>query len=804
MKKGLVATLLFTLGSIYAASEVEKGHALLAEKVNAPASEDDVQKPSSKQTITMQYEGEDIVDIINALAADKGLNIVLPSGTDALGFKVNLHLDEPQTIDDAWDILLTLLELGGYSYVPRGGLHIIERTSKETAKEPLPLYVGTKPGDIPATAQRIRYIGYLANFKIAEDEKSDATGGKSEIGVVLKEMLPDTAFWKLDPANNSILIADKASNIKSAMEVITALDDTTFQEKLEIIHLTHTQASTVAKIFTDNILRSDRDLNRYRLDTRRGTEETYFSKYIKIIPENRTNSLIVLGKTQAIERLKEFIFKYIDVELETGNSILHTYELLYLDAAAFAEVLTKIVTSEKGGGTGQAKAGEAAGGIERFFENVIIKSDSPRDATTGYAGSNTLIVAARHDDWIRIKELIEELDKPQPQVILEVLIADLTQEDFRQIATQLRNPAAIPLPGTANFQSAQLTDVIIPSNISNTSSIGATPPPGNDLLAQTTSLKNSSGSNTNYAAGAPAKATLITLNDPNTGFTYGIMQLLKTFDHKKVLSHPHVIAINNKTAKISIGEQRLLADEATSSNAGATTIKKIPQEATLDVSITPRISSHLLEEAPELATVSLHIEIGITDFLPLSDARSSRTVKMDAIVKSKEILALGGLIRNTVSSDLGRTPILGQLPIIGYLFKAKQQDNLQTNLTIFICPTVITPRLRGGAGTYTKDYIKVVKNYSKESSLFDSLRDPVTRWFFKAGDESSDVIDAFLAKDELKQDALDQPTTQRPRAPKSKKDKAKTKKANELAAKKQETDEEIKAMLEMDQSSLRL
>src|SRR5690606_16924672 len=121
------------------------------------------------------------------------------------------------------------------------------------------------------------------------------------------------------------------------------LDTAGFQETLDVIPLRHTSAKMVAEIINRDILKAETSaVNPYRLDARKTKEAPYFSHFTKIIPEKRTNKLIVLGRPQAIERLKNFIYTYIDTEPETGQSILHVYQLQYLDADEFAPILKEI------------------------------------------------------------------------------------------------------------------------------------------------------------------------------------------------------------------------------------------------------------------------------------------------------------------------------------------------------------------------------------------------------------------------------------------------------------------------------
>ena len=717
-------------------------------------------KNESIETVTEQepadfnfnYENQDIVTIINELSALKNLNVILPPG-DFLAIKVTLHIDKKITLTQAWNLLNTLLDVAGYFIVPEGSIIRIVKSGKDISREPMPTYIGVSPDDLPNTDQPIRYLCYLANIRISSEQDNELNG-------ILKDILPENAFFKGDTVTNSLLLIAKANDIRAAMKIITELDQVNFQEKIDIIALRHTSAGIVAELINQHLIKSE-NANPYRLDTKKAKEIPYFSGFTKVIPEMRLNKLIILGRPQAVERLKSFIQKYIDVAPDSGESVLHVYKLQYLNAAKLAPVLQDIIQGGgSSGGPSQASAGESArGGVERFFDKVIISTDFPGDKAGDnansserqqytYYGGNNLVIAARNDDWKQIKKLIEELDIPQKQVLIEVLVADLTVEDARALGAQIRVPDKITIPDSMEFQSAMLS-VPIPSTLPT-----IPPAPGtkqttinSDLLANALTNKGvlanpSTGGTNNIADFASSGTTLLSLND-NDGQTWGILEILQLFTNSKILSHPHIMARNNQEATVSIGQQRWLTDKvkdvASNYYGGATTIQQKPITAELKVFITPRISS--------ASTVNLQVLVTIDEFQSGgSNTITKRKVETNANIKSGGIFALGGLIRTSSATNIKEVPLLGRIPILGWFFKNKSNDIIKNNLTVFISPTIIEPRLRDGLGEYTQDYINVAKNDSR-GDLFDSLRDPITRWFFTGEVDAEKAIDKFVAKD---------------------------------------------------------
>lgn len=699
-------------------------------------------KPRGKM-LSFSFREEPLADVITLVAAERGVNIVMPAGADAITSKVTLHMENPLTVDEAWDMLHTILNVAGYSLVLRGSMYAIVKNNKATiTKEPVPLYINVPADELPNTDQRIRYLHYLSNIKLTDDATGHGGQSTSEIDTVLQNFLSDTGKYLTDAKTNGILLIDRADVIKSVMKIVGALDQLTFRERLEIIKLRYIDVEMAAQLFEESVLKSDREAQRYGLRDRKPQDEAnYFSRQIKVTAEPRTNALVLVGREQAVLRLKEFIEKYIDIPLDSGESILHVYQLQYLDAAELAPVLENIVKSSKSKGAGQSASEQQQSGTERSFEGVVIKTDKPQggghdsENAIKYSGGNKLIIAAKSDDWKVIKPIIEELDKPQPTVLIEVLIVDLTAEDARLLGMSVRNPADLPMPKNVDFQTVQVTpQAAIPDTIDNTTNLA------NNLLG-TYTIPASTGSATNFAALAPAGSTLLSFNDKD-GSTWGIAQLLQTFVHSKILSHPHVIAINNKEAYIKVGEQRLLQGEAVS--AVNPVVKKELKDADLTVTITPRISSS--------ERVSLKVNIDINEWVSgSSNDMITRKMTTIAEVHTGAILALGGLIKVETRSGLNESPIFAKVPILGWLFKRKNVDEVKTNLTVFISPTVIEPRLRGGVSEYTTEHLDIAQRYLTEGELFDSLRDPITRFFFhEEGMNNKKIVASFTEREEFK------------------------------------------------------
>ena len=455
--------------------------------INASKNTIDHGRLANKKTFLFQFQNKDLVDVINLIAAEKDINIVLPQKPpiDPTS-KLTFYVEEKMTVDEAWNLLYTVLDVAGYAIKPQGDMFAIIRipeTSPGIISEPMPTFIGTAFDDLPDGDVRIRYVHYLSNMKVPT--APGAGSQDNELTAVLNHIFygpsatpsnaPGATAFFTDANANALILVGKADTIKGAMAVIRQLDKGGFHEKMEIVKLKHTTARDVKNLFTEGLLKAALPTGPHMRNDARKPGETYFAPNTRIIDEGRTNSLIVVGRSQAVDRIKDFIETYIDLEPDSGKSILHVYTLLYLDAQKMVPVLDSIIGSKDTTGSGQSKSERGAGGgPERFFDTVIIRSDKPESAQSSsddkgsskyqYSGGNRLIIAARNDDWKRIKNLLEQLDKPFPQVFIEVLIADVSIDDLRQLGQQTRNLNTC-LPSQINIQSAQLAAPVVDTTV---------------------------------------------------------------------------------------------------------------------------------------------------------------------------------------------------------------------------------------------------------------------------------------------------------------------------------------------------
>ena len=681
-----------------------------------------------KEKVYINFEDESLVSIANQFAKLKNINILLPQPTDNIKEKITFIKKDPVSVDEAFDIFQSILDYAGYIVVPQKDHYNVIKNDQNANRSNLRIFINTDHDKLPSSDEHIRYVYTLENIKIHE-----AKADNQAFGAVLSDLLSQNAMIIFDPKTNNIVFTDRASNIKSAMKIIYELDNTGFREAIEIIPLYYVQASMITNAQKNGILDQLIGGNKNQVGARsvlasKKPSSLYFSSATKVVPDERTNSLIIMGKQDDVKRVKNFILKYIDRPMDDGDSILHVYHLKHLSASTFKSVLSGIIAPPAGS---QSK-GSALPMFAKHFKNVIITSEAKSAVTKagtgakGVTGShysgNRLVVAAKKHDWMRIKELIDELDQPQPQIALEVLIVDLETSVSKLIASQTCNKTGLNLPDNVNFQAANLKSIIAPDSTST------------DLATSTNALKTNLLTS-DITDGAIEGSTVLTLKDAASDGNpmWSVLKMVNASEKTNILSHPFLITKNTNPASITVGESRQIDSGVPA--AGSSTINYDTLTANLTVNITPIISK-------KTKIVNLGIDIEITNFASSSsDGRTKRIIKTNANVRDKEVIVLGGLTKSNDVTGLTPTPILGNIPIFGWLFKKKSKAYTESTLTVFICPTI----LNGDENERVhQEKLKYAENMFDSANAFDNLRDPITRWFFSNPVKESKEIGNFF------------------------------------------------------------
>lgn len=712
------------------------------------------------EKITMQFDNADLTYLLDYLERTFNVTFILddnikpPTGKVVMGHKINFKSHTPLSKKEVWGIGLTFLELAGFSLVPlseprmyRVMLNVSADPQVRSAnKEPLPTFIGVDPNLLPNNDAKVRYVYLVENtdpetlIQIINQLRSTSSGTP----LVLAPM-------------RAIILTDKAANIKSIMNIILELDRS-MPETLSIIRLKHADADKVAKIYQSIVAGPSEQAGFLFRPTRKSETTSWFTKNTRVIPEPRTNSLIVLGTSEGIKRFEEFIFTHIDKEVDLPFSPLHIVQLKYLRAEDIRDILMKVTNFQPG--EPAAQFGGVRGGEKYFKLGTTITPEK-----TG----NRLIINSPYEDYLKIREVIDAMDVEQPQVAIRVLIVQVDLADTRLLGTQLRNAACInptfacPNPSNGccgpdgvigpnvNFQTSGISGAgtLVENNTIPAPSATGPGAPGSGAVRLLGDLISLARVPNLFTAGT----TLVQLGKDMFG-VWGLLSVLQAFTRTSVIANPFLVATHKYKATVSVGETRRYV---TANVVGATGSidSRGDISANLTVSIIPLISYN-----DEMVT--LDVRVDITNFTDIATgARASRSVTTNVLLANREVLALGGLSQDIETESVSKVPILGDIPILGFFFKNKTKIQSKRMILILITPEIIKPHSQKQADVFTQTKINESKQSLLEEKTPANNRDPVHRWFFR---DSEDPSNALLHKyitnqkryfDETKNPSLD-------------------------------------------------
>lgn len=697
--------------------------------------------------IHFSFEKMPLTELIDIIGQEKNINIIVPQGAADLEIlKKQTITYHPRTAEKislkkAWALLETFLELSGFSIIKKNDTlyEIVRHKSIEgggVQRAVLPLYAETRVALLPQDDTRIHYLTFLRNLLVPSSLEKDT----HPLTKMLKQLLTNDSPILYDTKSNGILLTDKASHIISLIDILKQFDSRGFTEAVAYVPIHNMPVSSVIAVFDSLKKASAESAKGPALPgpalqgpafIRSGPDAdtlTHFARDTQFIADTRHNAVIIMGRQANVDRITEFIQDSLDKPAAKGNSILHFYDLQYLDAQTFAPALQQIVSTLLA--TGQAQQAPSRQGREHQFkgvqviaepiievattfttENVIIpvtKGTPEKMGIEGVStrGGNRLIIAARQDDWKIIKPFIEKLDKPQYTVILEILLVDFTYSDSKQVAGDLRSKTNGILPNGVQFLSSHITPV--------TNVLGTTPTQLAEDLLQVVGPQS-------VANQLTPGSLLVSINDQKTPGIFGLLEILSTVLKAKVTSYPYLMMTNHKKGVIESSDIRRLQGDLVTTQGGTFTIPIEDVQATIKVVATPHV----------ITDTQLRLDIGFMSeaFIGTHFTRLTRGLKTTATLSSGQILVLGGLLRNDATDINTKTPFLGDIPLLGVFFRSNNQSLGQTNVTLFVLPTIIEPRDRT---SLTKKTEKRICLSEPEDIVMDTEIDPIFRLFFKS------------------------------------------------------------------------
>ena len=608
------------------------------------------QKVYDKKYVTLDFDNVDISVLVKFVSELTGKNFIID---DKVKGKVTIISPKKIPLKDVYKVFLSVLEINGFTVVPAGNMIKIipSALAREKGMETRLKNELVSPED--------RMVTQIVTLERANPD---------EIKRVLDPIISKSSSVLSYPPAGILVITDYLSNIKRLQEIIFALDIEGAGDQISYIPLTNASASEVVKSLTT-------------IFQQRRPNATV----IKVVPDSRTNSIIILASGADTESVRKLV-AFMDKDVPRGESNIQVYRLQNSNAEDLAKVLNSIV---KDSGSAAAAAGGAAA-TQKVLAPVVSKNVQivPDKAT------NTLVVMAEREDYKILESIIKQLDVPRPMVYIEALIMEVNATKAFNLGVEWRG-----LRGTG--------DVLGAGTAGNTAAFigsggaGSTTNPGGYNIMDSMIT----------AAGTPAFPGGFSMGIISTGITIGgvtfpnigaVIQAYKTDQEVSILSTPQIMTLDNEEAEINVGENvPYITSQQSSSTTTTTSLSPLNYNSYeyRDVGVILNITPHINEDNFIRLKISQQVTKLTSSAASTTPTTLKRTAKTTVVVKDNETVVIGGLVGDSTENDTYKVPLLGDIPVLGWLFKTHSTSREKTNLYVFLTPHIVRTQ-KDAAGLY--------------------------------------------------------------------------------------------------------
>lgn len=617
---------------------------------------------NSSNKIQLNFRDVEILNVIRLMSELTGKNFLVD---DNVRGKVTLIAPEPVSINEAYQVFLSILEIQGFTVVPQGPV-IKVIPSSDIKDSPIPTATDAEGALSPTVSDA--FVTQLIPLKFSD---------VNQIRGLLSPLVSKESSLLSYAPTNTLILTETASNIVRLKKIIAVLDVKAPMKIFRVAPLQHADAGEMASSLqtalqglvekntaaAEGQQPSDQAERRRRRRQRRGQSPQSASDGPTIIADTRTNSLVLIATPASMEVAQDIIAK-LDIPTPAGRGKIHVYYLSHANAEELAQVLT-------------AQAPEIAQMQEAQAEEQSRRpgrpttGKTPTDITiTADKPTNSLVITADPETYAIIEDIIKKLDIRRSQVLVEGLIAEVSLDTARDLGVEWR---IIDQPdGTQVFASS-------------TGSEGA----GvlNPITANPAALLSTPG----FLVGALRNTIRLDVGGSQQQLL-NIPVLLRAFQSNtnvEVLATPNLLTTDNEEAEIIVGEQRPFL----------TSVNRIPDAGIINVTNTFdfRDTGITLRITPQISkghTVRTKLFLEITRFVSEAEVgavtTTKRSTKTTVIVDDGQTIVLGGLIQDSQNETNTSVPCLGNVPLFGFAFKQTGVANNKTNLLIFLTPHIIT------------------------------------------------------------------------------------------------------------------
>ncbi|MEY4712991.1 MAG: putative secretin, ral secretion pathway protein component of type secretion system [Pseudomonadota bacterium] len=612
----------------------------------------------AREPVTLNFTDAEIEAVARTMASLLGRDIVVDPRVKGT---ISLSTERPVTPQAAYQHFLALLRLSGFTVVDANGL--LKVVPEADAKlQGGPVSVGAAPAGNQLATQIFRLQFESANNLVP----------------VLRPLISPNNTVNVSPGTNALVITDYADNLQRIGRIIAALDMSNMAD-VEVLPLQHTLAADLAPV-----VQRLADASGGPVGAPPGAlGGTDAATRTTVIPEVRSNTLLVRAPNPARLNLVRSLVQRLDQPAATspqGN--IHVVYLKNADATRLAVTLRAALAGLGGTGGGAGPTAAAPGGLGGSAgaspaTGAIQSAAAPSTGGQIQAdpATNALVITAPEPQYRQLRAVIDRLDTRRAQVFVESLIAEVNADKAAEFGIQWQN--VIGNTNNSHFGIAGTNFTIGGANIiglNRGASAGTTlPSPGVNIGV----IRQVNGA---YLLSALAR-------------------FLETNADGNVLSTPNLLTLDNEEARIVIGQNvPFVTGQYTNANAGGTgSVNPFQTIERRDVGLTLRVRPQISENG----TVKMQIFQEVSSVQagsvnsPSGLITNKRSIESTVLVDDGAIVVLGGLLQDEYAGNEQKVPGLGDVPLLGRLFKSETRSRKKTNLMVFLRPVVVRDAARG-------------------------------------------------------------------------------------------------------------
>ena len=631
------------------------------------------EQTSEDRFVTIDFDNVDIAIFIKFISELTGKNFVIDK---AVKGKVTIISPTKISVDEAYKVFESVLEVNGFTTVPSGKIikivPAVEARSKdiETRIRTVPV----KPAD--------KVVTQLIRLKFADP---------NELRKLLAPFISKSSVIVAYPPTGMLIVTDVLSNIKRLIRIIEAVDVEGIGAAVSVIPLQYASASVMAKTLT-SIFQTK------AAQAKRGTSG---QAEIKIVPDERTNVLIILASEDDSERIKQII-GLLDKETPRGEGDIRVYYLQHANAEDLSQVLMAIPK--------QAQGTPEQGKAPVVSKEVQIVADK---------STNSLVITAKKEDYRILEDVIKKLDISRRMVYLQALIMEVDTDKQFELGVEWQ--AADVVGSYTGGDSVSRNVALFGSSTT-----------GGTVLTPLAS---------GFSFGVLGEA--ITIGGISFPSIAAVVKALQSNTDITILSTPQIMTTDNEEAEIQVAKEIPFITSKDETTSGRAFTNYEYKDVGVILNITPQINQERFVRLKLTQEVSQVVEEESTQGLPTTLKRVAKTT---LVVKDSNTVVIGGLIDEVTTAGKTQTPCLGDVVGLGWFFKSISHKQTRQNLFIFLTPHIIENPKEAGE-VYQEKKIEIEKMREGAVRLYPKKQfESETMRFTSLGYEQLDEKNYELAK----------------------------------------------------------